>query len=252
MSSALVIMTQDVISRAIKDTFALYGREDEPSPSQDETEMPLLDKNDEFSALQDESEMSLLKEGRRWLERHKIMPNGRDPWLMPEVEEQWWEATDIHTPALLGKLIRGEVIAFADPEVSGAGPVFIPSRLWRQLRFKPRDLSAPIAGGGMTFWNPRFIDAAMVPAEVSEASAFKAPANAEIFRKPGPKPTLLQNAVERIRADIGSGAVQQEELKRNLKTWEARYGVSRDTFVRARDMVLAQIAQDDPAQSATM
>ncbi len=77
---------------------------------------------------------------------------------MPGAISAWWDASDVHTPALLCKLIAGRVVAFGDPETTGAQPRWIARRQWQQLRFDARNVSEPVSGAGAVFWNVRVMD----------------------------------------------------------------------------------------------
>ncbi len=90
----------------------------------------------------------------------KVMVQPRDIYP-PDVAEVWWDqSSDIHTPILLQRLLRGELRAFGDPEKAGAWPEWIAPRAWWDLKRDPNK-EQRFEGGGSVYWHVR-----VVPAEV--------------------------------------------------------------------------------------
>ena len=76
----------------------------------------------------------------------------------PPTRSEWWAGTDIHTPIIVGRLIRGELVAFGDPENSGASPEWIAARQWMDLACAP-ETPWIFEGGGRRYWNVRVLTA---------------------------------------------------------------------------------------------
>ncbi len=202
---ALVILTQDVISQAVEET--------------------------DVSVLHAKNRPRRVEPGLR-------MPNGRHPTLMPMVNEQWWKMSDIHTPALLGKLIRGELFAFGDPEVTGAHPVWIAPRQWRQLRFDPLDIGQKVSGGGATFWNVRVLDPGKVGLGASKTGSRNAPA---VGSKRGPKGNLTARLAARMVAELQAGQIRINTVdEEGQEAFASRYGAARSTVMDAWRLALSE------------
>ena len=86
-----------------------------------------------------------------------ILPNARD-YPKPQTRSEWWSDQDIHTPILLDQLIRGEAVAFGDPDKSGACPEWIAPRQWADLTSSPES-PWRFEGGGRSYWNVRVMTA---------------------------------------------------------------------------------------------
>ena len=160
-------------------------------------------------------------------ENGHVMPRASD-YPKPDTRTEWWSGNDIHTPILLEQLLRGEAIAFGDPDRSGGHPEWITSRQWKDLA---RASEAPwcFGGGGRTYWNVRVLTAdefqqlSQVAADVDDLSPAKTPPS----RHPGGRPISDQIYAfygEVIRlANLPDGI--PDDLRRRMTDWMGhRYG----------------------------
>jgi hypothetical protein len=159
----------------------------------------------------------------RW-EHGTVLPNGRSPGLMPHAVRPWWDTADIHAPALLCNLISGRVIAFGDPDITGAQPHWIARRQWQQLTFDSDNAAAPITGAGAVFWNVRVMDAdeyhglasAMAEPEVKQGADV---ARGQPAKDPGGRPK--HNTYEAFVAELVRLADSNDGLPKSRRELRA-------------------------------
>ena len=187
---------------------------------------------DLLHAAMREGEPSLLDDGKgnKRLEPGYIMPNGRTPLLMPEGVPPWWKASEVHIPALLSKMISGRLVAFGDPDTTGAHPRWIARRQWQQLKFDPVNVAEPVAGAGAVFWNVRVMDvdeyhglaAAMEPGATRSVSPPALKTEPRLGAGGRPKHNAYEAFIaELIRlADTPDGLPEsRRELKAHMLDW---------------------------------